>query len=153
MLSSFVVITDRNCRSLASPGMTNLKRRPTNLRLQTDNLKLQLTSLHESAGFPLCGAADGHTVDFNCWDADADGNRLSIFAAGADAFIEFQIVADHRNPRQHIGSVADQGCALDGGRDLAVFDQVCFRRRENKFAVRDVDLTAAEVDRVHAILY
>src|SRR2546430_840664 len=152
MLSSFVVITDRNCRSLASLGMTNLKRRPTNLRLQTDNLKLQLTSLHESAGFPFCGAADGHTIDFNCRDAYADGNGLSIFAAGADAFIELQIVADHRNPRQHIRSVADQGCALDGGGDLSVFDEIGFRRRENKFAVRDVDLTAAEVHRVDAVL-
>src|SRR6266446_1653218 len=91
-----VVITDRNCRSLASLGMTNLKRRPTNLRLQTDNLKLQLTSLHESAGFALCGAADGHTIDFNCRDSHANGNGLSIFAAGANAFIEFQIVADNR---------------------------------------------------------
>jgi hypothetical protein len=46
-------------------------------------------------------------IDFNGRDANADGNGLSIFAAGADAFVEFQIVADHRNPRQHIGSVAD----------------------------------------------
>ena len=78
--------------------------------------------LHESAGLPLCGAADGHTIDFNRRDADSDWNGLSIFAAGADAFIEFQIVADHRNPRQHIGSVADQGCALDRGGDLSIFN-------------------------------
>src|ERR1035437_7122856 len=78
---------------------------------------------------------------------------VSRFAAGADAFIEFQIVADHRNPRQHVGSVADQGCALDRGRDLSVFDEVGFRRRENKFAIRDVDLPAAEVHRVNAILH
>src|SRR6266404_3978803 len=108
---------------------------------------VKMSLLHESAGFALCGAADGHTIDFNCRDAYAYGNGLSIFAAGADAFIEFQIVADHRNPRQHIRSVADQGCALDGGRDLSVFDEIGFRRRENKFAVGDVDLTAAEVDR------
>src|ERR1700674_6130109 len=103
-----------------------------------------MSLLHESAGFPLCGAADGQAVNFNRWDAAADGNSLSIFAAGADAFIEFQIVADHRNPRQHIGSIADQGCALDRGGNLSVFDEIRFRRRENKFAVRDVDLSATE---------
>src|SRR5260370_5218878 len=113
----------------------------------------EILLLNDSAGFPLCGPADSHTIDFNCRDADADRNGLSIFAAGAHAFIEFQIVADHRNARQHIGSVADQGCALDGGRDLSVFDEIRLRRRENKFAVRDVDLSATKVHRVDAVLY
>ena len=49
--------------------------------------------LHESAGFALGGAADGHAIDFNGRNAHAYGNGLSIFAAGADAFIELQIVA------------------------------------------------------------
>src|SRR6266404_9678300 len=114
---------------------------------------VKMSLLHESAGFALCGAADGHAINFNCRDSYADGNGLSIFAAGSDAFIEFQIVADHRNPRQHIGSVADQGCALYGGGDLSVFDEIGFRRRENELTVRDVDLSAAEVHRVHAVFY
>jgi len=43
-------------------------------------------------------------------------------------------------PRQHIGSIANQRRALDRSRDLSVFDEIRFRRRENKLAVRDVDL-------------
>src|SRR5208283_891454 len=96
--------------------------------LQSDFLLLTFPSLHESAGFPLGGAADGQAVDLDGWDAYADGNGLSIFAAGADAFIEFQIIADHRNPGQDIGPVADKRCPLDGRSDLSVFDEIGFRR-------------------------
>src|ERR1039457_7014095 len=109
--------------------------------------------LHESASFPLSGSPDGQAVDLNGRNTDADWNGLSIFAAGAHPFIEFQIVAHHRNPGQHIGSVADQGCAFDRSGDLSVFDEIRFRRRENKFSVRDIHLSATEIHRVNAILH
>ncbi len=66
----------------------------------------------------LGGAADGQAVDFQRGNADADGHGLSIFAAGADAFVEFQIVADHGDAGQDVGAVADQRRALDGGGDV-----------------------------------
>jgi hypothetical protein len=44
--------------------------------------------LHEPAGFAFRRAANGEAVDLNRRDADADRNGLSIFTAGADAFIE-----------------------------------------------------------------
>ena len=34
--------------------------------------------LHEPAGLALCSAADGHTVDFDRWNADADWDGLMI---------------------------------------------------------------------------
>ena len=101
--------------------------------------------LHEAADIFLRGAADGQAIDFDGRNAHADRHGLSVFAAGADAFVEFQIVADHRDARQHVGTVADQRCAFDRRGNLAVFDQVRFRRGEDELAVRDVDLAAAEI--------
>ena len=66
----------------------------------------------------LRGSADGQAIHFDRRDADADRHRLSVFAAGADAFVELQIVAHHRDARQHVGAVADQRRALDRRGDL-----------------------------------
>src|SRR5271166_3147000 len=82
--------------------------------------------LHEAAGVFFAGATDGQAVYFDGRNADADRDGLAVFAAGADAFVEFQIVADHGDASEHVGAVADQGCALDRGGDLAIFDQVSF---------------------------
>ncbi len=60
------------------------------------------------------------------------------------------VVADHRHLRQCIGAVADQRCALDRARDLAVFDHVGLGHAEHELAVGDVDLTAAEIGCVNA---
>src|SRR5271154_1173173 len=109
--------------------------------------------LHVTAGLPLAGTADSQAINFNGRDADADGNRLPVFAAGADAFIELQIVADHRNSGQDVWSVADQSCAFDQGSDLPIFDEICLGRREDKFSVGDVDLPAAEIHRVDTIFH
>src|SRR5579884_3421286 len=45
----------------------------------------------------LCAgcATHGDAIDLDGRDADTDRHRLSILAAGADAFVELQIVADH----------------------------------------------------------
>ena len=108
--------------------------------------------LHEAAGIFSGGAAYGQAIDFNRRDADAYWDGLAVFAAGADAFVEFQIVADHRDSRQNVGAVADQRRAFDGRGDLAVFDHVGFAGGEDEFAVGDVDLASAEVDGVDAVL-
>jgi hypothetical protein len=50
--------------------------------------------------------------------ADADRHALTVLAAGADAVVEPQIVADHRDLGQRVGAVADQGRALDRGPTL-----------------------------------
>ena len=55
---------------------------------------------------------------FSGRNADADGHGLSVFPAGAYAFVELQIVADHRNAGQHIGAIADQRGAFDRRGDL-----------------------------------
>jgi hypothetical protein len=39
---------------------------------------------------------------------------LAVFAAGADSFIEAQIVADHGDVFERFGSVADQRGVADG---------------------------------------
>ena len=77
---------------------------------------------------------------------------MAGFAAGADAFIQGEVVADHGNVLQSFGAVADQGCALDRAGDFAVFDEVGLGGGEDEFAVGDVDLAAAEVDGVEAAL-
>jgi hypothetical protein len=43
--------------------------------------------LHKPAGIFLGGAADGQAIDLDGRNAHANGHGLSIFAAGADAFV------------------------------------------------------------------
>jgi hypothetical protein len=40
-------------------------------------------------------SAHGHAIELDGRHAYADGYALAIFAAGADAFIELEVVADH----------------------------------------------------------
>ena len=42
---------------------------------------------------------------------DADGYGLACFAAGADAFVEREVVADHAHIFECLGAVADEGGA------------------------------------------
>ena len=102
--------------------------------------------------YELPGAADGHPIELDGGHADADGNALTVFAAGADAFVERQIVADHRYIFQSFRAVADQGRVANGGGDLAVFDEVGFAGGEDEFAAGDIDRSTAEVDRVETAL-
>src|SRR5439155_18827464 len=98
-------------------------------------------------------AAHGEPVHLDCRNADADGNGLAILATSADTFIQPQVVADHGDAGQHVRTIADQGCAFDGGGDLSVFDHVGFGRREDELAIRDIDLAASEVHGIHTAFH
>src|SRR5271168_1311505 len=100
----------------------------------------------------LARAADGERVDAQRGLADSDRHRLAFLPASPHAGVELQIVADHADPLQDIGTVADQRSALDGRADLAVLDQVRLARREHEFAGGDVDLPAAEIDGIQTLL-
>src|SRR2546429_4571499 len=104
-----------------------------------------LPLLHEDAAGLLRRAADRQAINFYCRNTNADGYGLAVFSAGTNTFIEFEIVADHGDPRQHIWAVADQSSALNRRRDLAIFDEISFRSRKHEFSIRDVDLPASEV--------
>src|SRR5512133_3254704 len=92
-------------------------------------------------------------MDLDGWNADTDGHGLAVFAAGAYAFVELQIVADHRYACEDVRAVADQRGAPDGSGDLAIFDHVGFGRPEDKLSVGDIDLSPAEVHSVHTALH
>src|SRR3977135_1386641 len=68
--------------------------------------------------------AHRQAIDLQAGLANAHRNTLSVLAAGADARVEREIVADHADARQLIVPVADQRRAFHGVRDLAVLDQV-----------------------------
>src|SRR5687767_2170758 len=97
-------------------------------------------------------AANGHAIDADRRQPYADRHRLPIFAAGADPFIELQVIPYHRDPGQYVGAVADQRSAFYRARDLPIFDQIGFARREHELAVGDIHLTATEVHRIQAML-
>src|SRR5262249_50603473 len=98
------------------------------------------------------GAAYGHAVQFQSGNADAHGDGLAVLAARAHAFIEFQIIANHGNFGERVGTVADQGAVLERRGNLAIFDQVSFGSGENKFSVSDVNLAAAKIHRIYSAL-
>jgi hypothetical protein len=51
--------------------------------------------LHVPAALPLTSPAHGQPVNLNRRNAHAHRNRLSIFPARANAFIQLQIIAHH----------------------------------------------------------
>src|SRR6266403_1773751 len=97
-------------------------------------------------------SAHGQAVHLQGWNADSYGDRLSVFATGPDAFVEFQIVAHHGDAREHVRAIADQRGAFDGGGDVAVFDEIGLGGGEDEFSAGDVHLAATEVYGVHAML-
>src|SRR3984957_13751050 len=101
----------------------------------------------------LPGAAYRNTVDAQGGLADADRDALAVLAAGADAVVELEIVADHRYPMQVGRPVADQHGALDRRADFAVLEPIGFGALEHVFARRDIDLAAAEIDGVDAVFH
>src|SRR5512146_3362360 len=100
----------------------------------------------------MSSAAHGQAVDFQGRDADADGDGLAVFAAGAYALVEFEVVADHADARQNVGAVADQGGVLDRRSDFAIFDQISLGGGKDEFAVGDIDLATTEIHGVKAAL-
>src|SRR3954464_5929272 len=99
------------------------------------------------------GSADRESVDFQRGDSDADRNALSVFAAGANAFVELQIASYHADSSKHVRAVADQRGVLQRRCDLAVLDHVALGGGEDELAVRDIDLPAAEIDGVHTTFH
>ena len=93
---------------------------------------------------------DGHAVDAHGRNAHAHRHALAFLAADADAFVELQIVAHHADVLHRFGTVADQRRVAHRPRELAVFDQIAFRRGEDEVAARDIDLAAAEIGAVKA---
>src|SRR5919109_3672027 len=75
-------------------------------------------------------AAHRHAIDADRRQPHTDGHRLPILAAGAHPLVELQIIPDHRDAGQHVGTIADQRGAFHRARDLASFDQVGLARRE-----------------------
>src|SRR5216684_6609964 len=103
-----------------------------------------------------CGlprSADRDAVDAQRGLADADRHALAVLAASADAGIEREVVADHAQARERIGTVADQHRALERWADLAVLDPIGFGALEHELAGRDVDLAAPETHRIDAVLH
>src|ERR1700730_5128971 len=101
----------------------------------------------------LSRAADRESFDPERRLADADGHALPVLATGSNTVVELQVVANHRDARQHVRTVADQGGALEGRADAAVLDGIRLARREHELAGGDIHLPAAEIDRVNAALY
>ena len=100
----------------------------------------------------LASPADCEGIYFYGGLADADGDRLARFTAGADAVIHGEIVSDHGDLFQRRGAVADERCILYRRADFAVFDHIGFGALEDEAAGSDVDLTAAKVDSPDALL-
>src|SRR5208282_2772284 len=99
------------------------------------------------------GPAHRDAVDAQGGLADADGDALAVLAAGADAAVELKVVADHGDAVQVGRAVADEHGALDRRAALAVLDAVGLGAFEHVFARGNVDLAAAEMHGVDAVLH
>src|SRR6516165_8203637 len=77
-------------------------------------------------GGASAGAAHREAIDPERRLTDADRNALAVLAAGADAIVELQVVADHRDARQNVGTVPDERRALEWRADATVLDGVGF---------------------------
>src|SRR5579864_4985709 len=77
-------------------------------------------------GLSSRGAAHGHAVQFQRGNPNAHRHGLSIFAAGAHAFIKLQIVADHGDLGQRVRTIANQRAVLERRCDLPIFNHVGF---------------------------
>src|SRR5437879_6100670 len=106
--------------------------------------------LHKAAGIFPRRSTHGHAIELRSRHADTYRHSLPVFAAGADTFIELQIVSNHRNASQRVGTIADQCRSTNWRGHVAVFNQISLRGGENKLAVRDVHLAPAEVHSINA---
>ena len=89
----------------------------------------------------------------NNWPPFRCLNRLSCFAAGADAVIHGEIIADHLDLAERRRAVADQGRILHWRDDLAVLDKIGLGALEYKIAGGDIDLAAAKIYCVNSFIY
>src|SRR5579872_5818445 len=142
------VFAARMISRIAAPSMMGLPQR---------RIRISFSDVPALAGpFTLilpARAADRNAVDAQRGLADPDRNALAVLAARADAVVEFEIVADHGDAVQIGRTIADQHGALDRRATLAVLDAVGLGAFEHVFAGGDVNLPAAEMHRVDAVLH
>src|SRR5262249_2126695 len=100
----------------------------------------------------LSGPADGDAVHTQGRLADADGHGLAILAASANAGIELEVISDHADAVEVGRTIADQHGALERLRKLATLDLVGLGNLKNVLARSDIDLAAAEIDGIDAVL-
>src|ERR1044071_1600221 len=87
-----------------------------------------------SGGANLARPADRNAVHAQRRLADPDRHTLAVLAAGADAGIKREVVADHADGVQVARAVADQHRPLDRRADLAVFQFVGLSALKHVFA-------------------
>src|SRR4051794_15967788 len=74
----------------------------------------------------FAGPANGDAIYLQGRDSYAYWDGLAVFAAGAHAFVQFQVAANHRHTREDVRAIADQRGILNGSGNLAVLDHVRF---------------------------
>src|SRR6266446_1033400 len=84
--------------------------------------------------------------------AHSDAHPLAILAASANAPIEFEVVSDQADTVEVSRTVADQHGALQGPAKLAAIDLVGLGDLKHVLARCDIDLAAAEIDGIDAVL-
>ena len=82
----------------------------------------------------LACSAHSERVYFYGWLADAYRDGLASLAAGANAVIHCEIIADHRTLIEGGRAVADQRGILDGCADFTVLDEIGFGALEDEIA-------------------
>ena len=92
----------------------------------------------------VSGAADGDGGYFDERQAEGDGDPLAGFAAGAAGVGEFELVGDHGDFAEDVGSVADDVDVFDGSGEFSVFDEVAAFDVEGEIAGADHDLAIGE---------
>src|SRR5690606_31352510 len=85
-------------------------------------------------------AADGEFIDLQGGLTHSNRHRLTVFPAGTHPPVQLEVIANHRDPAEHIRTVADQHRALHWRRHLPILDQVRFARGKDELAGCDVDL-------------
>src|SRR5438132_893250 len=115
-------------------------------------LRASVTSSSQVSSSFMRRCPDGDVVDAHRRQSHADGHRLPVLAAGAEAGIVRGVGADGADVFQRLGSDADQHRALDGLGDLSPFDQIRLADLEDEVSVRDVHLAAAELATIQSPL-
>src|SRR5262249_20115787 len=134
----------RRLRATRPPGTLSL--RPSHPcsslhRSPTPRVPNQIPT-SEIPALRLC-AANRDAIHSNRRHSHSDRHRLTVFAARPESRIKCEIVSYHGDPSQHLGTIPNEGRALDRPRHLTIFDQIGFAGRENELAVGNIDLTSA----------
>src|SRR5690606_16745235 len=99
----------------------------------------------------LTSTTNGMAINAHSGLADANRHALAFLTASTYAAIEAHVIANQTDLSHALWPIADEGCALDGVVDLAVFHPVRLAGRKHKLATGDIHLTTAEVGGVQAL--